>query len=142
MDIVERAVNNERNLNIMDESLSKIKNDKNDILQYIGLKGKELSTMHKQLKLYRYIESIDEIQSGCYVRYIYLKTSYRLLTGGIVVNIKQFIHDNDNDNDSDYLITLKNKMNRFFTIKFNQIILFQKLTDQEQIILKLLKYIE
>lgn len=140
MDIVERAVNNERNLNIMDESLSKIKNDKNDILQYIGLNGKELSTMHKQLRLYRYIESIDEIQSGCYVRYISLKTSYRLLTGGIVVNIKQPI--NDNDNDSDYLITLKNKMNRFFTIKFNQIILFQKLTDQEQIILNLLKYIE
>ena len=138
MDIVERAVNNERNLNIMDESLSKIKNDKNDILQYIGLKGKELTAIHKQLKLYRYIESIHEIQSGCYVRYISLKTSYRLLTGGIVVNIKHRINDNDND----YLITLKNKMNRFFTIKFNQIILFQKLTDQEQIILNLLKYIE
>ena len=40
------------------------------------------------------------------------------------------------------LILLKNNMNRFFQIKFDECLVFQKLTNQENIILTILDYID
>lgn len=141
MNQLESAINNDRNIGILDETLSKIKCDKNDILQYIGIKGKDLATFHKQLEDYRYIEEVDKIKTGCYARYISLKSStpdkkYKLTNGGIITNIVI------NETDKSVLLTLKNNMNRFFSVKFDHVILFQKLTDQERVILHLLKYID
>ena len=140
MNQLESAINNDRNIGILDETLSKIKCDKNDILQYIGIKGKELAAFHKQLEDYRYVEDVDKIKTGCYARYISLKSStsnkkYKLTNGGIITNI--VVKEN-----TEVLLTLKNNMNRFFTVKVDHVILFQKLTDQERVILHLLKYID
>ena len=139
MNQLESAINNDRNIGILDETLSKIKCDKNDILQYIGIKGKDLATFHKQLEDYRYVEEVDKIKTGCYARYISLKSStsneFKLTNGGIITSI--VVKEN-----TEVLLTLKNNMNRFFTVKFEHVILFQKLTDQERVILHLLKYID
>ena len=39
-------------------------------------------------------------------------------------------------------LQIKNFKNRFFNIKFDEVIIFQKLSSQEQIILKVLDYLE
>ena len=43
--------------------------------------------------------------------------------------------------NKDIHIKCKNKMNVMFQIKLSEIILFQKLSEQEEIILKAIKYI-
>ena len=72
------ALGNESNESIMSLNISKIKSLKNDMLQRLGLKGKELKIMHKKLKSYRYCSDMSDIQFGCYIRWIPLKTQIKL----------------------------------------------------------------
>ena len=58
----------------------------------------------------------------------------KLTNGGIVCDIKEI--------NADIHIKCKNRMNMMFQIKMSEIILFQKLSEQEQVILKALKYLE
>jgi hypothetical protein len=130
------ALNNDKNENIINLSSSKIKTEKNDILQQLQLSGAILKTFHKKLKLYRYCENIYDIQYGCFIRWISLKNpdNIKITNGGIVCDIK--IHA-----DQPHILC-KNNMNRFFQVKFDECLIFQKLTQQEQILLTVLDYLE
>ena len=130
------ALGNETNESIMNLSSSKIKSLKNDMLQRLGISGKELKLFHKKLKSYRYCSDMSDIQFGCYIRWIPLKTvdEIKLTNGGIIIDI-------DIINDC-VQIKVKNNMNRIFQIKFDECYIFQKLTNQENIILGVLDYLE
>ena len=65
------ALGNESNESIMNLSTSKIKSLKNDMLQRLGLSGKELKEMHKKLKYYRYCSDMSDINFGCYIILLY-----------------------------------------------------------------------
>lgn len=130
------ALGNETNESIMNLSSSKIKSLKNDMLQRLGISGKELKLFHKKLKSYRYCSDMSDTQFGCYIRWIPLKTvdEIKLTNGGIIIDI-------DIINDC-VQIKVKNNMNRIFQIKFDECYIFQKLTKQENIILGVLDYLE
>ena len=87
------ALDNDENESIMKLTSSKIKQYKNDILQKLQLKGKDLKEIHKKLKEYRYCENLDDIQFGAYIRWISLKNpdNIKLTNGGIICDIKS--HD-------------------------------------------------
>ena len=130
------ALENETNESIMELSNSKIKKYKNDVLQRIQIKGEKLKEMHKKLKDYRYIMSLNDLQYGYYIRWIPLKNPEKiyLTNGGIIVDIeilKNGIH-----------IRIKNNRNRIFQIKFDECIIFQKLTMQEKVILSVLDHLD
>ena len=130
------ALENETNESIMELSNSKIKKYKNDVLQRIQIRGEKLKAMHKKLKDYRYVMGLNELQYGYYIRWIPLKNPDKiyLTNGGIVVDIdilKNGIH-----------IRIKNNRNRIFQIKFDECIIFQKLTVQEKVILSVLDHLE
>jgi hypothetical protein len=130
------ALENETNLSIMELTNAKIKKYKNDVLQKIQIKGAKLKELHKKLKNYRYVMDLQDIQFGCYIRWIPLKNpdNIYLTNGGIIIDIeilKNGIH-----------IKLKNNRNRIFQIKFDECIVFQKLTNQEQIILSVLDHLD
>ena len=130
------ALGNESNEAIVNLSTSKIKSLKNDMLQRLGLSGKELKEMHKKLKFYRYCSDMSDINYGCYIRWIPLKNpeKIKLTNGGIIIDV-------DIINDC-FQIKVKNNMNRFFQIKFDECYIFQKLTNQESVILGVLDYLE
>jgi hypothetical protein len=69
------------------------------------------------------------------VRWISLKNPeiIKLTNGGIVCDIKVV--------NEDIHIKCKNKMNMLFQAKMSEILLFQKLSEQEEVILKALKYL-
>ena len=73
---------------------------------------------------------------GNYVRWIPLKDPSKiyLTNGGILVNIEIF--------ESCVQIRVKNNQNRFFNIKFDEVLIFQKLSMQEKIIIKVLDLID
>ena len=130
------ALENENNSSIMDLTSSKIKKIKNDILQQLQLKGKDLKEMHKKLKAYRYCTDLKDLQEGFFIRWIPLNNPEKitLTKGGIVCEVK-LVKD-------ELYILCKNFMDNFFQIKFDEVIIFQKLSNQEQIILTILDYIE
>ncbi len=120
--------------NLLYLSSSKIKELKNNILQKMYLTRNELLHYHKVLKDYRFVDELDEIQIGKYVRWFNLanQESISLTNGGIVIDIK--------DGKEDILIVCKNNRNRIYTFRLNQCIVFQKLSTQEQILIKIIDY--
>jgi hypothetical protein len=130
------ALNNENNEAIVDLDYATIAKQKNDILQQLNLPREELMSLQKKLKPYRCINTLEDLRYGSYVRWISLKNPeiIKLTNGGIVCDIKAV--------NNDIHVKCKNKMNMLFQIKLSEVILFQKLSDQEQVILKALKYLQ
>ena len=130
------ALENQENNTIINLTSNKIKQQKNDILQKLQLPRDKLKEFHKKLKQYRYCEDLDDIQYGGFIRWIPLKNpnNIKITNGGIICDIKNY------NNKS--LFLLKNNMNRFFQINFDECLVFQKLSRQENIILAILDYID
>ena len=130
------ALDNDNNEGIVDLNIATIAKNKNDILQKLRLPRNELVALQKKLKLYRYIDDLKDIRFGGYIRWISLKNPevIKLTNGGIVCDIKEI--------NDDIHIKCKNRMNMIFQTKLSEGIIFQKLNDQEQVILNALKYLE
>lgn len=130
------ALNNDNNEAVVDLDFATIAKHKNDLLQQLNLPREELIKIQKQLKPYRCVNNLDDLRFGSYVRWISLKNPevIKLTNGGIVCDIQAL--------QNDIQIKCKNKMNMFFQIKMSEIILFQKLSEQEQVILKAMKYLQ
>ena len=137
------ALNNESNEAIVDLDYSKIAKAKNDILQQLNLPRAELMALQTKLKPYRYIDDLADIRFGSYIRWISLKNPsvIKLTNGGIICDIKASAAEAHNA-ANDIIIKCKNRMNNIFQIKMSEVILFQKLSEQEQVILSALKLIQ
>ena len=61
------ALENESNSSIMRLTNSKIKCQKNNILQQLQLPRDKLRLFHKKLKEYRYCSQFNDIQDGYYI---------------------------------------------------------------------------
>lgn len=93
----------------------------------------KISEYAEKLLSYRYIDSLNELQSGKFIRWI-RKTDQTLTNGNILVNI-EFTKDRT-------LLLLKSPTNRFIRIKWDECIVFQILTPEEQLILTTNQYIQ
>ena len=130
------ALENETNASIMNLTTSKIKEHKNNALQQFQLQRDILKKFHKKLKNYRYVRGMHDLQYGYYIRWIPLKNpnNIYLTNGGHICDIKIV--------NNQIQILCKNNMNRMFQIKYDETILFQKITDQEKVILGVLDYLD
>jgi hypothetical protein len=112
-----------------------LKSIKNDALQKLLFDREELKHYHKLLTNYRYVDEIDELRYGSYIRWFNLKKtkSLKLLNGGFIVDIKT--------NNKDIIILCKNSQNKFFNLKMDESFIFQKNTKQEVILIKILDHV-
>lgn len=130
------ALENDGNSSIINLDHSKIMQYKNDVLQSLQISGKNLKNYHKKLKHYRYCEEIHDFKPGNYIRWIPLKNPETIyLTNGA------FLVDLD-ITPTGVILLLKNTNNNFFNIKLDENIIFQKLNNQENVILNVLKYLK
>lgn len=129
------ALENDDNASIMEIDYAKMASIKNDILQKLQLPKEKLKTLHKQLKEYRYVDNIDDIRFGSYIRWIPLRNpnEIKLTNGGIICDMKT--------KDDSVIIICKNRMNRLFNLKLEESMIFQKLTSQEEVILSAMKFL-
>ena len=131
------ALDNEENEDIINHDHETISKEKNDILQKLKLSRDVIKSLHQKLKLYRYVDNLEGIRFGAYIRWISLKNpnpdKINLTNGGFICNI-EILND-------DIYITIKNNMNRLFKIKMSENLIFQKIMQQEQVILSAMKYI-
>jgi hypothetical protein len=131
------ALDNEDNADIINNDYEKINKDNNDILQKLQLSRDKIKLFHQKLKQYRYIDNLDSIRYGSYIRWISIKNPnpelIKITNGGIVCNIEVL--------NDDIYITVKNNMNSIFKIKISDNLVFQKIMNQEQVILTAMKYL-
>jgi len=130
-----KSLDNENNSSMNNLNSKKIKSMKNDYLQQLQLSREKLKEYHSKLKEYRYVDDLSDIQYGRYIRWINLKdpTNISLTQGGLIIDIKIC--------QGGIQVVCKNFRNKKFQIKIDECFIFQKLTDQEKIILSALDYL-
>jgi hypothetical protein len=107
---------------------------KHKILKEMDFETHELKKYHKLLNEYRYIDEIDELRYGRYIRWFNISKkleSIDLMRGGFIVSITP-------SKDKDDIILLCKNGFRFFNVRMNQSIIFQKNTDQEKLLIQIL----
>lgn len=137
MDIetLKKALDNESNESICNLNSSLIKQIKNDMLQQLQLPREKLKDMHNKLKYYRYVDDLSNLQYGRFIRWINLKkTDNIFLTNGAhIMDIKI--------EKTGIQVLCRNNMNRFITLNIDQHMIFQKITDQESILISAMDYL-
>lgn len=130
-----KALDNENNQSLMDLDYKKISNEKNSVLVNLGLPRSDRVELVRKLKNYRYIDGAHDLQYGHYIRWVSLRDPSRikLTNGGIVCEIKVC--------DEGIHVVCKNNMNRMFQINLSENLVFQRLNDQERVLLAALQYL-
>ena len=127
-------VTNEESNTILHTSLQDISKRKENLLKELHLPKEDENDLLRKLKNYRYVMELPDLEIGNYIRWINLKRDeLKLTNGGILcdtVVTENGLH-----------IKCKNNRNRFFQFNFEECIVFQKLNDQEKILLSILDYL-
>ena len=125
---LEKILTNETNENITNLTFKEIDEKKREIIGELELSNLAAKCLLKKLEDYRYIDEMPDLQIGRYIRWINLTNpeQIKLTNGGILCEIK--IEDA-------VILVLKNSMNRFFQINMDENLVFQRLSEQERIIL-------
>jgi hypothetical protein len=136
IELLQQALENDDNLNIINTNIQEIKKKKNEILQELGLKRDDLKSFHKKLNGYMYIDNISDLKYGRNIRWINLKRldPIKITNGSVLCDIKI--------GAKGILLVLKGFNASFITLYFNENIIFQKINDEEKIILKAVEYLE
>ena len=139
------SLDNDRNLSISKLTYDKINNMKYNMLQRLGMNDDELESMLLKLGDYRYVEELQDIQHGAFIRYIPLtskngrnqnqndNSDIILKNGGFICDIKIL--------GSGVQLICRNHFRKIFQLKLDEVLIFQKLSNQEEIILSVFDYL-
>jgi hypothetical protein len=131
------ALDNENNTGVAGLTASKIKQEKNDVLQKLQLSKEELKDFHTRLADYRYVDEVSGLQEGRYIRWIHLNVEtaeIKLTKGAFMVRTTL--------NDDGVILICRNTQRQSVVVKFDNVLIFQKLSDQEQILIKALTLLD
>lgn len=130
------ALDNDNNESIMNLTTKKIMEMNLNILKELHLERDITLNYLKKLKGYRYIDEINDLKYGAFIKWIPITDPNYLPLNhcGIICEI--------NITDDGVLIKCKNFMHRHYTFKMEECLIFQKLTNQEKILLSALDHLE
>jgi hypothetical protein len=111
---------------LYDKSLDEISQEMVNVLRPL-FQLEELREILEKLLTYYYVDEVFAIQRGKFIRWISKKSSVpRLCHGGIVIDVKFM--------DSGTHVLCKNNMGKIIQLKFDNVILFQKMSVDENAI--------
>jgi hypothetical protein len=130
-----KALDNEENEKMCQMTTRKITQMKLDILNELELSRSVLLDYMKKLKLYKYIDEMNELQYGGFIRWIPLidPDNLYLTSGGIICDIKV--------TDTGVSLVCKNFAHKHYQLKMDECHIFQKLNGQEQVLLSALDHL-
>jgi len=133
---LQKILDNESNNSIMKWNSRKISEHKNNALQQLNQPRNKLKEFNKKLKEYRYVDELNDLKYGSYIKWINLinPDNIKLTTGGTLVEVIL--------NDNGIVLIVKLFNNRRLTLNFDKCLIFQKITFQEKILLKAIDYLE
>ena len=93
-----------------------------------------IEELETKLEKYRFIDGINELTYGGYIRWInFNDDDYKLKIGGYICDVMI--------TSSGVIIKCKNRTNRMFQINMSNCIVFQMITEQEHIVLSTLEHL-
>jgi len=116
------------------EYFSEINNNINKrVLSELHLSRKEMADMLKKLENYKYVEEVDDLKYGAFIRWIPLADpdNLPLHYAGMICEIKF--------TDGGTIISCKNFMHRHYTIKMDECLIFQKFTNEEKLMMEMVE---
>mgnify|MGYP001228525072 FL=1 len=130
---LDKALDNPFNDEIENLNYDKIQEMNIKIINELHLSKKDAVTIAISLKDYLFIDELSDIKDGRFVKWINLDDPVKLKQGGIICGYEI-------GNEGVYL-KCKNFKNRFFSLSLEKNLVFQKLSNQEIIIINALKLI-
>jgi hypothetical protein len=130
-----KALDDESNENLMNFTTKKLKEMNFKIIKELHLSNKETLNMMNKLKCYKYVDEMNDLKYGTYVRWVPLSDPHEieLKKGAIFCEMKI--------TDDGVFLVCKGFGNKHFQIKMDENLVFQKLTDQEQVLLSALDHL-
>ena len=132
-----KALDDESNENLFNFTTKKILEMNLQVLKELELNRVETLQLLKKLKEYKYVDEMNDLKYGTYLRWIPINNpeNIHLTKGAVFCEIK--ITDNG------VFIVCKNMgySTRHFQIKMDECLVFQKLTSQEQVLLSALDHL-
>ena len=106
------------------------------VLKELSLDKEERLSMMKMLKGYRYIDDMSELKYGAYIRWIPIDNprEIEMKKGAIFCDVK--IMDN-----GVYLVCKNYRSKKHFQIKLDGCLVFQKLTEQENVLISVMDHL-
>ena len=145
-----KSIESDKLLSISKLSYEKINTIKYNVLTRIGLEDDELESMILKLSDYRYVEELQDIHHGAFIRYIPLVDTSKnkskkgndhekkdneviLKQGGFICDVKIL--------SSGVQLLCRSHFRKMFQLRLDEVLLFQKLTKQEEVILSVFDYL-
>ncbi|MAP62065.1 MAG: hypothetical protein CMF82_03845 [Candidatus Marinimicrobia bacterium] len=101
---------------------------KTDIFNELNVDHMNLVSLHEALKYYHFVESLSELETGRYIRWIkIMPNNTKLTNGGFICDIY------------DDIIVCKNGFHRVFNLSTANNYIFQKFLDEELMIINALE---
>lgn len=135
VDVLVKALDDETNEALMNLTTYKINEMNVKILQELQFSKETVLLYMKKLKGYRYVDEIKDVKYGAFIKWIPITdpTYLPLNIGGIICDIKLI--------DTGIIIVCKNFMHKHYQIKMDECLLFQKLSNQELVLLSALDHL-
>jgi hypothetical protein len=130
-----KALDNEENQKFLNLNTKKIKEMKIDILKELELSKEDMQSILQKLKEYIYVDEMSDLREGAFLRWIPIKDpdNIHLTPGGVLCEI--------NITDDGITLTCKNFAHKYYRIKMEENLVFQKLSGQEQIMITAMDYL-
>ena len=133
--LLEKVENNDAGY-LENKTLKDISEEVFESLNRIDLPNSSIMSYCLRLTGYRLVDRICDLRNGRMMRWIKIGGSANggLTNGGILMSVKI--------ENSGVQLLCRNNMNRFFNVKFDDCLIYQKLTMEEQLILMSSDYVE
>ena len=136
MNKLTKALDNVNNDSIMNLTTRKLMEINLKILKELMLDKETLINYLKKLKGYKYVDEIGDLKHGAFIKWIPITNPNNLQLNqcGLICDIKI--------TDDNVIIICKNFMHRHYTFKMDEVLIFQKLSDQEMVIISALDHLD
>jgi hypothetical protein len=136
MNKLTKALDNVNNDNIMNLTTRKLMELNLKILKELMLDKETLINYLRKLKGYKYVDEIGDLKHGAFIKWIPITNPNNLQLNqcGLICDIKI--------TDDNVIIVCKNFMHRHYTFKMDEVLIFQKLSDQEMVIISALDHLD
>jgi hypothetical protein len=131
------ALDDESNISLINFTTDKIREMNLNILKELHLPRKETLELLDKIKDYKYVDEMNELKYGTHIRWIPLEdpNNIKLKTGAIFCEMKI-------KEEGVYCICKNYGCNfRYFQLSFDKNLIFQKLTNQEMVLLSALDHL-
>ncbi len=133
------AMNKTENNTIANMTLKKIAARRHEILSSLNLSSEKMAEFERKLTMYRVIETPYDLKHNQLIRWIpmrSLETRPYLTLGGTLFRIRENIEEGV------HVVTMRNVKRFVFNIKFEVNIVFQRLSEEELLILRAVEFVE